>query len=132
MPLDPLLEAASPIPSHAFAALGAAVLGAAQWLLPKGGTRHRWMGRAFVALMAWTAVSAQFIHELRVIGPFSPIHLLIPVTLATLVYSLAQARRGRIVAHKRSMLALYLLALGLAGAFTLLPGRIMHQVLTGG
>ncbi|SFH65759.1 DUF2306 domain-containing protein [Albimonas pacifica] len=131
MTLDPLLAAASPIPSHAFAALAAAALGGAQLLRPKGGRGHRWIGWAFVALMAWTALSALFISSIRVWGPFSPIHLLIPTTLGALVYAVRAARRGNLRAHRWTMLSLYALALVLTGAFTLLPGRVMHAVLFG-
>jgi uncharacterized membrane protein len=41
------------------------------------------------------------------------------------------ARRGRIGAHRRSMIGLYLGALLVTGAFTLLPGRIMGRVVFG-
>jgi uncharacterized membrane protein len=41
------------------------------------------------------------------------------------------ARRGRVVTHGRSMMGLFLGALVIAGAFTLLPGRIMGAVVFG-
>jgi len=132
MTLDPLLAAGSPIPSHALAALAAAVLGGVQLLRPKGGRGHRWIGWAFAALMTWTALSGLFISTLQVWGPFSPIHLLIPATLVALAYAVRAARRGNVEGHRRAMLSLYLLALVLTGAFTLLPGRIMNAVLFGG
>ena len=132
MTLDPLLAAGSPIPSHALAALAAAVLGGVQVLRPKGGRGHRAIGWVFAALMAWVAISAIFISTIRVWGPFSPIHLLIPVTLGALVYAVRAARRGDIRGHRSAMISLYVMALLLTGLFTLLPGRIMHAVAFGG
>ncbi|MDF2235845.1 DUF2306 domain-containing protein [Albimonas sp. CAU 1670] len=132
MTLEPLLSAASPIPSHAVAALGAVALGAMQLLRPKGGRGHRAIGWAFVILMTWTAVSAIFVSTLKVWGPFSPIHLLIPVTLVALWSGVRQARAGDVAGHRRAMILLYVLALLITGGFTLLPGRVMHAVLFGG
>ena len=41
------------------------------------------------------------------------------------------ARRGRIAAHRSSMTWLFVAALLVAGAFTLLPHRIMGRVVFG-
>jgi uncharacterized membrane protein len=48
-----------------------------------------------------------------------------------LVAAVFLARRGRIGAHRWSMIGLYLGALLITGAFTLLPGRIMGRVVFG-
>ena len=79
--LSPLLNAAPPIPFNALAAAG---LGAVQLWRPKGGRVHRRLGYLWVALMAGVAISGLFIHELRMVGPFSPIHILSLLTLASL------------------------------------------------
>jgi len=126
-----LWSSAAPIPLHAMTALLAMTLGATQFLLPKGGLRHRVIGWMFVALMTTVSVSALWIHDLRLVGPWSPIHLLIPVTLLGLWSTVRHARAGRIKEHKRGVLSLYLLALIVTGAFTLLPGRVMHSVIFG-
>lgn len=126
-----VLGAPMPIPPHALAAIAAFALGSLQLVLPKGTARHRALGRAWVALMAVTAASGLFIHELRSFGPFSPIHLLSLGTLAALVLGLRSARRGDIARHRRIMLLLFLGALLVAGLFTLLPGRRMHAVFFG-
>lgn len=132
MSLAPLLAAPPAIQIHAFAAMAAFLLGGIQVVAPKGTLPHRTLGWVWVALMVVVAVSAFWIHELRVIGPWSPIHLLSIVTLVTLPYAIYAARRGVIVGHKSAMLSLYFLALILAGAFTFLPDRIMHAVAFGG
>ena len=129
---DALWAEAQPIPLHAIAALLALVLGGLQLVLRKGTRLHVLFGRIWVALMGVVALSSLFIFELRWIGPFSPIHLLSIVTLATLVQGMRTIRRGDVKAHKTAMVALYWQGLLLAGAFTFVPGRTMHAVVFGG
>ena len=76
MILDPLLSAPQPIPVHAIAALVAMVLGGLQLWGAKGTRNHRTLGYIWVGLMAIVAFSGFFIHVLKLVGPFSPIHLL--------------------------------------------------------
>ena len=94
MTLDPLLSAPQPIPVHAIAALVAMVLGGLQLWGPKGTRNHRTLGYIWVGLMAIVAFSGFFIHVLKLFGPFSPIHLLSVLTLASLWYAIRAARRG--------------------------------------
>lgn len=128
---SPLWREAPPIPAHAVMAIAALALGAVQLLGPKGTTAHRVIGYVWVALLSGVALSGLFIHGIRLIGPFSPLHLLIPLTLAGIWAAVSAARRGDIALHKKIMLQLFVLALVVTGAFTLLPGRAMHAVLFG-
>jgi len=131
MTLAPLLQASPAIQAHAFAAMAAFVLGGIQIAGPKGTLPHRLIGTVWAALMAGVAISAFFIHELRVWGPWSPIHILAVGTLVTLPVALWRAHRHDVPRHRRAMLGLYLGALVIAGFFTFLPGRIMHAVVFG-
>lgn len=131
MSLAPLLDAARPIPSHAIIALLAAVLGLWQMVGAKGTARHRIVGWLFVLGMAYVALSAVFISTIKLWGAFSPIHLLIPVTLYSLWVGVRRARAGDIAGHKRTMVSLFVMAVLITGAFTLLPGRVMHETLFG-
>ena len=131
MSLGPLLSAPPPIPWHAFAALAALALGGAQLALPKGTTRHRVMGYAWAALMLVIAASSLWIQQIRLIGPFSPIHILSIIVLITVPLAVWHAHRHRVAKHRRVMISLYVFALIGAGVFTLLPGRIMHAVVFG-
>jgi uncharacterized membrane protein len=131
MNLAALFSAETPIPLHALVAILAIVLGGLQMALPKGGARHRAVGGVFMVAMAVVALSAVWIHEIRLWGRWSPIHLLIPVTVFGLWDGWRAARAGNIAAHRRAMIALYVAALVVTGAFTLLPGRTMHTVLFG-
>jgi len=131
MSLGPLLSAPPPIPWHAFAALAALAIGGAQLALPKGTTRHRVMGYAWAALMLVIAISSFWIQQIRLIGPFSPIHILSIIVLITVPLAVWHAHRHRVAKHRRVMISLYVFALIGAGVFTLLPGRIMHAVVFG-
>jgi uncharacterized membrane protein len=130
--LAPLLQASPSIQLHAFAALGAFALGAVQLAAPKGTLPHRVVGSIWVLLMLVVGISAFFIHELRIWGPWSPIHLLAVFTLVMLPVAVWRAHRHAVAQHRRAMLGLFFGALVIAGLFTFLPGRIMHAVVFGG
>jgi uncharacterized membrane protein len=130
--LAPLLDAVPQIPIHAFAAMTAFVLGIVQFAAPKGTLPHRTLGWIWVALMATVAVSSFWIHQIRLIGPWSPIHLLSIFTLTMLPLAVWRAHTHRVADHRRIMILLFTGALVVAGLFTLLPGRIMHVVVFGG
>lgn len=132
MTLTPLLDAGPIIATHALAATLAVLLGPVVLLRRRRDAVHRWAGYAWVAAMALAAISALGIHENPVIGPFSPIHLLIGLVLVNLVRGIADARAGRMVNHGRTMAQLYIFALVVPLAFTLLPWRRMNHVLFGG
>jgi uncharacterized membrane protein len=131
MSLAPLLDAAPAIPLHALAAMSAFALGLVQFAAPKGTLPHRTLGCIWVLLMASVAVSSFWIHQIRLIGPWSPIHLLSIFTLVMLPLAVWRAHRHRVADHRRIMIALFSGALVVAGLFTLLPGRIMHAVVFG-
>ena len=131
MSLAPLLDAAPAIPVHAFAAMAAFALGVVQFAAPKGTLPHRTVGWIWVALMATVAASSFWIHEVRLLGPWSPIHLLSIFTLVMVPLAVWKAHRHEVGAHRRIMISLFLGALLIAGLFTLLPGRVMHAVVFG-
>lgn len=131
MTIEPVLAASPAIQLHVWAALGALALGTAQFLTKRGSPLHKTLGWSWVLLMVTVALSSFFIHEIRLVGPWSPIHLLSVWTLGTLVYALHAVRRKNLKAHGYALTSLFLFGLIGAGVFTLLPGRIMHQVLFG-
>jgi len=131
MTLAPLLAAPAVIQWHALAALGAFGLGAVQLAAPKGTIPHRLFGWIWATLMLVVVVSSFFIHTIRLWGPWSPIHLLSVFTLIMLPLAVLKARRHQVDKHRRAMTGLFVGALLIAGAFTLLPGRIMHAVVFG-
>lgn len=120
---------------HVTAAIGAVVTGPiALWAREGRQQRprlHRAFGHAWVTLMIATAISAMFVRggELPNIAGFSPIHLLVPVVLGLLALSFWFLAKGNIAGHKKTMQRLYIGACLVAGAFTLLPGRMLGTLL---
>jgi len=131
MSLAPLLDAAPAIPVHAFAAMTAFVLGVVQLAAPKGTLPHRTLGWIWVVLMLSVAISSFWIHQIRLVGPWSPIHLLSIFVLITVPLAVWKAHRHQVADHRRIMISIFSGALVIAGLFTLLPGRIMHAVVFG-
>jgi uncharacterized membrane protein len=130
MTLAPLLNASPAIQVHAFSAMAAFALGVVQFAAPKGTLAHRTMGWAWVALMVVVSVSAFFIHQIKLWGTWSPIHLLAGFTLVGLGVAVHAARHHVIARHQRAMMALFFGALVIAGGSTFMPGRIMNAVIT--
>ena len=131
MTLQPLLDAAPAIQVHAFAAMAAFTLGFVQLAAPKGTLPHRTVGYLWVGLMLVICITSFWIQDLRVWGPWSPIHLLSIFTLVTLPFAILHARRHRVLQHRNAMIAMFAGALLIAGLFTFVPGRIMHAVVLG-
>ncbi|MEL7099734.1 MAG: DUF2306 domain-containing protein [Pseudomonadota bacterium] len=132
MSLDPLLSAPPVVQIHAFVALLLVLVTGVQFAGVKGSAFHRVLGWVWVIGMALVAATSFAIQDMRLIGPFSPIHLLSVLTLGALVGGVRAVRRGDVTGHAHIMRALSIFALGIAGAFTLLPGRLMWQVVSGG
>lgn len=129
MDIAHLFSQAKPIPSHAIAAILAIAIGGWQLFSKKGNRVHRYVGYLWVSLMLYVSISSFWIHSLQVLGLFSPIHLLSIFTIWTLFESIRAARSNNLVRHQRMMKLLYILGLIITGLFTLLPNRIMFQVL---
>ena len=131
MTLAPLLSASPAIKLHAYAAMAAFGLGVMQLSALNGTLPHRAIGWVWVVLMLVISISAFWIHELRLWGPWSPIHLLAIFTLAMLPIGVLHARRHRVARHRLFMISIFCGALVIAGLFTFVPGRIMHAVIVG-
>src|SRR6201993_611649 len=114
MSFAPLLDAAPAIPLHAFAAMAAFALGVVQFAAPKGTLPHRTIGWIWVALMAVVAGSSFWIHQIRLVGPWSPIHLLSIFTLSMLPLAVWKARRHEVAAHRYIMIFIFTGALVIA------------------
>jgi len=71
--------------------------------------------------MLIVAISSLFIHEIRLWGRWSPIHLLSILVLVTVPLAVLHARRHEVSQHRMAMLMLFSGALVIAGVFTFLP-----------
>ena len=129
--MEPLFNESQPIPFHAMAAMLAIVIGAIQFSMKKGGIKHKALGYIWVGLMLFVSISSFFIHEIKLWGNYSPIHLLSIWTIFSVGLAIYFVRVGNIKRHRQVMIALYGFALILTGLFTLLPGRAMNQVVFG-
>lgn len=122
---------------HTTFALSALALGPlALWTRMGHTTRPRWhraAGYAWVTCMLGTAVSALFIRSSLAwsVWGFSPIHLLIGVTVLGLTRAFVSLHQGNIPSHRKTMQFIYASACVITGLFTLLPGRLLGQLLWG-
>lgn len=132
MTLSPMLNAPFALQLHVAVALCTIALTIAIFSLRRGTRLHKTLGRIWVTAMATVALSSFLIFELRLIGPFSPIHLLSFYVLWNLVQSIRAVRRGDIQRHQTTMKSMTFWGLIVAGAFTILPGRTIHTMLSGG
>jgi uncharacterized membrane protein len=113
------------IVSHVTAALASVVLGGYQvWRRPKGDGRHRILGRVWVVLIVWTAVSSFWIRHINE-GGYSWLHVLSVVTLVTVSLGVVNARRGNIAGHRGTMVGSWLGAVGAMVAAVVVPGRMI-------
>ena len=126
-----LFSETHPIPLHAIMAMIAIILGGIQLSMKKGGLIHKLLGRIWVGIMLIVAITSFFIHEIKLWGAYSPIHLLSLWTIFILGVGIYYVRVGNVKRHKQTMITLYFFALILTGFFTFMPGRVMHQILIG-
>ena len=131
MQLTPLIAV------HMTAALTAIAIGPIALWARKGATQrpklHRAFGYAWVTMMLVAAVSAIFIRDYRLpnIAGYTPIHIFVPVTFYYLFRAFRYLAQGNIAGHRKAMQSLYVSACVVAGAFTLLPGRYLGNLVFG-
>ena len=130
--MELLFLEAKPIPSHAITALLAVIIGAIQLASAQGTRQHQLLGYLWVSMMMYVSISSFFISEIQLWGAFSPIHLLSAWTVFTLCTGVYFARVVNIMAHHWNMVLLYRIGATSYGLFTLLPSRVMGQMVFGG
>lgn len=132
MTLEPLLAAPFAVKFHVATVLPAAVLGAVLLARPKGTPAHRRLGKVWLLLMVLTSFSTFFIHDLKTVGNFSPIHLLSVYVIAGSALAIRAARRRDIRAHRAHVAGMYFGGIVVAGLFTLVPNRVMGAMIFDG
>jgi uncharacterized membrane protein len=110
--------------THVATALSAVAIGGVTLAMKKGTRLHRIGGRTWVALMVVTALLS---FGIKTHGHFSWIHLLSIGTLVAVTMAIVAVLRGNVRAHRRTMTLTYI-GLCMAGAFTLLPHRILGHI----
>lgn len=114
---------------HAIVAVLAFLLGTFVFLRRKGDAVHRLAGRGFAVLVVATAGTSLFIHQIQLIGRWSPIHVLSLFVFLWLFQAITAVRRGDISRHAETMQSIYVYGFIIAGAFTFLPDRLLGRML---
>lgn len=122
-----------PVMLHLATVIPALLLGPLILWHKKGDALHKVLGRIWAMLMVITAIASAFI-----VAPgggiagtgFSPIHFFTVWTLINVPVAIYLARKGKIRHHRGAMTGLYV-GLCIAGAFTLLPGRLLNTFFFG-
>ena len=113
--------------AHLAVALLALLIGVMVLVRRKGSASHKALGWFWVVLMS-IAASTSFLIQAR--GRLSLIHVLSVVVLIALPLAIVHIKRGNVRAHKISMISAFA-GLAIAGAFTLLPYRMLGQLIFG-
>ena len=120
--------------THFVLALLAVPLGLYILTTKKGTKQHRLLGRIWVTFLVIVSLTAIFIQTTNP-GQYSLIHPLIPFTVGPLIYSIWNIRKFKKtgierykLAHMYSMIGVYVGALLIAGALTLMPGRFFSEI----
>ena len=128
---SPLFQSSMVVQIHVYFAIISLLLGIWMLIGTKGNNYHRTLGKIWVLCLLGTAISSFWLNGIRMIGPFSPIHLLSILAIFSVLRAVQHARAGRIGAHQKAMKGLFYYALIGAGLFTFLPGRLMHELAFG-
>jgi uncharacterized membrane protein len=122
------MPSAIPIPVlvHLAAALSAVILGIVMLVRHKGTVSHKALGRAWVGLMLSVAISSLWIPGFL---HLTWIHLFTLLTLVAIPLAIYRIRSGDVKGHARAMKGLFIGGLVVAGLFTLIPGRLLGDLL---
>ena len=122
---------------HALPGLLALILGSIVLLSKKGTKTHKRRGYIWLGLMLLISLTAIFIQEINP-GSYSLIHLLIPWTIFSIIFGIYAIKKFKDTKnkvwrnlHQWTMIGLFFGALVIAGAFTLMPGRMLNEIIFG-
>jgi uncharacterized membrane protein len=100
----------------------------------KGTEVHKLIGRIYMVLMLFTAMVTLLMSAQvgpRLFNHFGFIHLLSVLVLYCVPSAYWAIKNGNVKRHRLSMIGLYIGGLIVAGGFTLMPGRMLGNVLFG-
>jgi len=132
MSLDPILNADFIIRLHICFAFLALAFGPVALFRKRRDRLHRLSGYVAIVGMLGLALSGLAIKsDIAIIAHFGPIHLFSVMATWGIAEAMYHIYRGDIAKHRASMMSTWFGALGLAGLFTLLPGRTLNRALFG-
>lgn len=108
----------------------ASILGALLLFKKKGTTSHRIIGKYYMMLMLTTAFVALLMPAQvgpALLGHFGYIHLFCILVLYSVPSAYFAVRNGNLTKHKLNMIGVYVGGILIAGAFTFMPGRLLHK-----
>jgi uncharacterized membrane protein len=115
--------------AHLATILPAFAIGTYMMSARKGSPLHRLLGKIYMVLMLTTAAITLFMPALvgpTLFGHFGFIHLLSLLVFSSVPRAYLAAKRHNVKSHRFHMIALYTGGLLVAGAFTLMPGRLLN------
>jgi len=107
------------------------LLGTVLLLIKKGTTLHKTLGKPYMILMLFTATVTLFMQAQvgpRIFDHFGWIHGFSLLTIYSVPTAYMAIRKGDVKAHRKKMIILYFGAIIIAGGFTFVPGRYLHDV----
>ena len=116
---------------HLITVVPCIAMGAALFIMKKGTPIHRTMGKVYMILMMLTGLITLCMPAQ--VGPqlfnhFGWIHSFSLLTLYSAPKAYLAIRRGDVKSHRNSMIGLYVGGILIAGSFTLVPGRYLHEL----
>lgn len=115
---------------HLLTVLPAVVLGTILMVMKKGTPYHRLLGKFYLLLMLATGTITLFMPARvgpQFFGHFGWIHAFSFLALYSVPNAYLAVRAKNVRKHQRIMIGLYVGGILLAGAFALMPGRLLHQ-----
>ncbi|SLN38863.1 DUF2306 domain-containing protein [Pseudooctadecabacter jejudonensis] len=132
MSLDPILSSAPIVQLHVLFACLALLSGPIAMFRRKRDRLHKIAGYVGVVGMLGLALTGLGIKSnIAVLAHFGPIHVFSILATWGMAEAIWAIRIGDIARHRRSMQSTWFGALGVAGLFTLLPGRTLNRALFG-
>jgi len=115
---------------HLVTIIPAFLIGTFLLIRRKGSVVHKLLGKIYMVLVFFSAFVTLFMPaEIgpTLLGHFGFIHILTFVALFSVVEAWLAIKRGDVKRHRNSMIALYVGGMLIAGSFTFMPGRMMHN-----
>lgn len=117
---------------HLFTVVPCFFIGTLLLLIKKGTGIHKNFGRIYMVLMLITALITLFMPAQvgpRFLGHFGWIHSFSLLTIHAVPTAYIAIKKGNVRVHKRKMILRYFGAIIIAGGFTFVPGRYLHELL---
>jgi len=132
MTIDPFFHASPIVQLHILFAVHALILGPIALFRARRDIWHKTAGYVWLAAIVGLSVTGLMIPgQIALVGPLGPIHVFSLIALWGVTAGVYHIRKGNVAAHRAALESVWFGAMGLAGLFSLLPGRTMNRMLFG-